>query len=166
LTGRSGVNFTLAGEQLRNTSQSLCSAANTSATAAEVADFGAITLRASGAANESFTVQASDLSRATGMRLIDFDRSTVNEVVINVVGNATATFSNFFVDVGAVPLTSIVWNICEANLVVIQGFQFPGTSKLATHTHAHHRCVDGALNAHGGRWCAHVQVSCWRPTRT
>ena len=86
---------------------------------------------------QSFNVQASDLARSTGMRLVGFGSST-QEVVINIVGNQTATFSNFFVDVGSVPLTSIIWNVCEANLVVIQGFQFPGTSPPHTHAHTPH----------------------------
>jgi choice-of-anchor A domain-containing protein len=125
VTELSGINFTLAAAELRNVSSNFCNASQTTSTSAEVAEFGAITLRATGAANESFNVQASDLARSTGMRLVGFSSST-QEVVINIVGNQTATFSNFFVDVGSVPLTSIIWNVCEANLVVIQGFQFPG----------------------------------------
>jgi choice-of-anchor A domain-containing protein len=129
VTQLSGVNFTLAAEELRNASAGLCGAASangTNSTQAELDGFGGITLRATGVANESFVVRASDLSTAAGLRLVGFNRNTVQEVVINVVGNGTATFSNFFVDVGSVPLTSIVWNICEAPQVVIQGFQFPG----------------------------------------
>jgi hypothetical protein len=52
VTERSGINFTLDAAELRNVSSNFCNASQTNATSAEVAEFGAITLRATGAANE------------------------------------------------------------------------------------------------------------------
>lgn len=52
MTERSGINFTLDAAELRNVSSNFCNASQTTSTSAEVAEFGAITLRATGAANE------------------------------------------------------------------------------------------------------------------
>ena len=51
-------------------------------------------------------------------------------VVINVVGASAeqvVSLSNFFVNLGSVPVQTVVWNICGTSDVVISRFQFPGS---------------------------------------
>jgi hypothetical protein len=64
------------------------------------------------------------------MQLVGIGALKLQSVVINVVvasAEEIVSLSNFFVDLGSVPVQTVVWNICGAPDVVISGFQFPGS---------------------------------------
>ncbi len=65
--------------------------------------------------------------------------------VINVVGaraEQVVSLSNFFVDLGSVPVQTVVWNICGTSVVVIYRFRFPGSRtpppSLSVDSHTRH----------------------------
>lgn len=133
VTELSGIDFEEAGRELLDESETLCSAVEDGeATDAEVDSSGGITLTATGATVEMFSVRARDLSAATGVRFVGFEGQSINEVIINVMreaddSEASLVLSNFAVDLGSVPVRSVLWNICGGtDLVVIQAVGLPG----------------------------------------
>ncbi|ELR19827.1 uncharacterized protein ACA1_133400 [Acanthamoeba castellanii str. Neff] len=132
VTELSGIDFEEAGRELLDESETLCSAVEDGeATDAEVDSSGGITLTATGATVEMFSVRARDLSAATGVRFVGFEGQSINEVIINVMreaddSEASLVLSNFAVDLGSVPVRSVLWNICGGtDLVVIQAVGLP-----------------------------------------
>jgi hypothetical protein len=81
------------------------------------------------------------------MQLVGIGALKLQAVVINVVvasAEEIVSLSNFLVDLGSVPVQTVVWNICGAPDVVISGFQFPGSlpppffgARRDPHTHTH-----------------------------
>ncbi len=71
------------------------------------------------------------MASATSMQLVGISAALkLQTVVINVVGASAeqvVSLSNFFVNLGSVPVQTVVWNICGASNVVISSFQFPGS---------------------------------------
>ena len=70
------------------------------------------------------------MAAATSMHIVGISATLkLQTVVINVVGASAeqvVSLSNFFVNLGSVPVQTVVWNICGTSDVVISRFQFPG----------------------------------------
>ena len=63
---------------------------------------------------------------ASSIRFAFSDASTVQQVVVNVVGTDATSFSGFDVNLGGLTSGQVTWNVCSSTSVNITNFNFQG----------------------------------------
>lgn len=120
-----GLNFADVSASLSSASNALCSAEGISAS---VGSGNRITLAstASGAAQITFTLTTAQLASASWVRFAIADVASVEQIVVNLVGDDAVDFSGFDTDLGGVSNGLITWNVCSATSVTVTAFNFQG----------------------------------------
>lgn len=108
---------------LLSLSSTLC---NTKSTAVTVRPYNILWASSdSSASSIFFSINLSDLNSANYFKFNLLH--SPSEIIINVVGTGKLSLSNFRIEPGSLPESSILFNICDASSVTVENLELPGS---------------------------------------